>query len=249
MSCDTSKQIFILSGQSNMSGRGGVVKYSETFQQWDGVVPLECQPHPSILRLNAQLLWEEGHEPLHVDIDTQKVCGVGPGMPFANTVRERVGGALGLVPCAIGGTAINEWARGTPLYNNMVKRANVAVAKGGDGSEIKALLWYQGESDTLTEVDADAYKKRMEKFISDVRKDLHLPMLPIIQVALASGLDEKFTEKVREAQLEIEIPNVVCVDAKGLDLQDDNLHLSTKGQVQLGQMLADAYLSHFTPSF
>lgn len=69
-------------------------------------------------------------------------------------------------------------------------------------------------------------------------------MLWISQVALASG-DEKYIEKVREAQLGIKLPNVVCVDAKGLKLNDDNLHLSTEAQVQLGQMLADAYLSHF----
>lgn len=248
MSCETPKQIFILSGQSNMSGRGGVIKYSDTYQKWDGVVPPECQPDPSILRFSAQLLWEQAHEPLHADIDTMKVCGVGPGMPFASACRERVGGTLGLVPCAIGGTAIREWARGTPLYNSMVKRTKASVAIGGVDS-IKALLWYQGESDTITESDADAYKGRMEQFISDVREDLQLPLLPIIQVALASGVDETYMEKVREAQLGINLPNVVCVDAKGLKLNDDNLHLTTDAQVHLGEMLADAYLSHFNPSF
>lgn len=66
-------------------------------------------------------------------------------------------------------------------------------------------------------------------------------------MALASG-DEKYIEKVREAQLGIKLPNVVCVDAKGLKLNDDNLHLSTEAQIQLGQKLADAYLYHFNPS-
>ncbi|XP_021753383.1 probable carbohydrate esterase At4g34215 [Chenopodium quinoa] len=248
MSCDTTKQIFLLSGQSNMAGRGGVVKFTDHHhhhhKKWDGVIPPECQPHPSIPRLNAHLHWEQARDPLHSDIDSRKVCGVGPGMPFANVVRERVGGTIGLVPCAVGGTAIREWARGEHLYENMVKRAKCSVENGG--GEIKAMLWYQGESDA-TAVDADAYKVRLEKFICDVREDLQLPLLPIIQVALASG-DEKYIEKVREAQLGIKLPNVVCVDAKGLKLNDDNLHLSTEAQVQLGQMLADAYLCHFNPS-
>ncbi|XP_021750795.1 probable carbohydrate esterase At4g34215 [Chenopodium quinoa] len=245
MSCEDSKEIFILSGQSNMSGRGGVIKYSETDQKWDSVVPPECQPNPSILRFSAQLLWEEAHEPLHVDIDTQKVCGVGPGMPFAHKLIEHEAGTVGLVPCAVGASPISEWARGTPLYKSMVKRSKAAVRRGGDESEIKALVWYQGESDTLTEHDADEYKDRMEEFICNVREDLQLPLLPIIQVALASGVDEQYTEKVREAQLEINLPNVICVDAKGLKLKDDNMHLTTESQVHLGQMLADAYLSHF----
>lgn len=249
MSCDTTKQIFILSGQSNMAGRGGITKYTDHHhhhhKKWDGVVPPECQPHPTILRLNAHLHWEQARDPLHADIDARKVCGVGPGMPFANVLRERVGGTIGLVPCAVGGTAIKEWARGEHLYESMVKRAKAAV-EGGGGGEIKALLWFQGESDT-TAHDADAYKGRMEKFICDVREDLQLPLLPIIQVALASG-DEKYIEKVREAQLGIKLQNVVCVDAKGLKLNDDNLHLSTEAQVKLGQMLADAYLCHFNTS-
>lgn len=54
-------------------------------------------------------------------------------------------------------------------------------------------------------------------------------------------------ERVREAQLGMQVHNVVCVDAKGLQLKDDNLHLTTHAQVQLGHMLAHAYLSHFQP--
>ena len=66
------------------------------------------------------------------------------------------------------------------------------------------------------------------------------------QVAIASG-DSKYMERVREAQKEIDIPNVVCVDAKGLPLKEDHLHLTTEAQVRLGQMLADAYLANFAP--
>ncbi|KAK4424225.1 putative carbohydrate esterase [Sesamum alatum] len=232
------KQIFILSGQSNMSGRGGVDRHTK---HWDGVVPPESSPDASkITRLNAHLHWEVAREPLHHDIDTKKTCGVGPGMSFANAVKERVG-VIGLVPCAVGGTAIKEWARGTHLYENMVKRAKAAVHGGG---EIKAVLWYQGESDTASQEDVDSYKEKMETLIANVRADLNLPSLPIIQVAIASG-DEKYLEKIREIQKGIDLPNVACVDAKGLQLKEDSLHLTTEAQVQLGRMLAQAYLTHF----
>ncbi|XP_061368878.1 probable carbohydrate esterase At4g34215 [Gastrolobium bilobum] len=238
----TKKQIFILSGQSNMAGRGGVIKNHHRHQHWDGVVPPECCPNPSILRLSASLQWEPAHEPLHADIDTKKVCGVGPGMSFANAVRQRVVGELGLVPCAVGGTAIKEWARGEELYENMVKRAKDSV-KGDNNSEIKALLWYQGESDTSSEHDAEVYRVNMENLIHNVRQDLNLPSLPIIQVAITSG--SEYIEKVREAQKGIDLAKVICVDAKGLQLKEDNLHLTTEAQVQLGHMLAEAYLTHF----
>ena len=65
-------------------------------------------------------------------------------------------------------------------------------------------------------------------------------------MALASG-DEKYIEKVRAVQLGMKVPKLVCVDAKGLKLNSDNLHLTTESQVQLGLMLADAYLCRFQP--
>lgn len=63
-----------------------------------------------------------------------------------------------------------------------------------------------------------------------------------MQVALASG-EGTFIETVRKAQLEISMPNVKCIDAKGLHLKTDNLHLTTTSEVQLGLMFAQAFLN------
>jgi hypothetical protein len=99
-------RIFVLSGHSNMAGRGGV-----HHKRWDGVVPPECAPSPSILRLSTALAWEEACEPIHADV--AKTCGVDPGMAFARAVflglQQPAGAAgIGLVPCAVGRTAIRE---------------------------------------------------------------------------------------------------------------------------------------------
>lgn len=69
-----SLEIFILSGQSNMSGRGGIRTTTagdgSTIREWDGILPAECATESgAILRLNKNLDWEEAHEPLHADID------------------------------------------------------------------------------------------------------------------------------------------------------------------------------------
>ncbi|KAF2324324.1 hypothetical protein GH714_012519 [Hevea brasiliensis] len=138
-----------------MAGRGGVINNTKIGKlTWDGIVPPQCQPNPSIFRLSANLTWVLAHEPLHADIDYNKTNGIGPGMAFANAV---------------------------------------------------------------------------------LTKD------PTIGVGLASG-EGPFTETIREAQLGINLPNVQCVDAKGLPLEPDRLHLTTPAQVQLGQMLAHAFL-------
>ncbi|KAG6747668.1 hypothetical protein POTOM_047558 [Populus tomentosa] len=232
------QDIFILAGQSNMAGRGGV-----EHGKWDGKVPPECRPNPSTLRLSAKLTWEEAHEPLHADIDVGKTCGIGPGMAFVDGLRandSRIG-VVGLVPCAVGGTKISKWARGTQLYSQLVSRAGASVK---DGGTIRAILWYQGESDTVKKEDADAYKGNMETLITNLRTDLNIPSLPVIQVALASG-EGKFIETVRSSQLAINLPNVKCIDAKGLALQRDNLHLTTMSQVQVGLKLASAFMDSF----
>ncbi|XP_057783013.1 probable carbohydrate esterase At4g34215 [Salvia miltiorrhiza] len=230
------KHVFILGGQSNMSGRGGVHRH-----QWNGKVPAEAaEDGDKIFRLNAGLEWEVAHEPLHQGLDGHRACGVGPGLVFGNAVKELVG-VVGLVPCAAAGTQMKDWVRGAEHYETMVKRAKAAAAHGG---EIAALLWYHGEKDTFLKEDADLYGHNIEKLILNLRQDLHLPSLPVIMVALASGRD-KYLEKVRDAQKGINLANVVCVDALGLALEDDNLHITTEAHIKLGHMMAHSYLTHF----
>lgn len=90
---------------------------------------------------------------------------------------------IGLVPCAVGGTSIKEWQQGTDLYNHLLSRAEASVVSGG---KIKALLWYQGESDTENAEDSELYGGRLKKFFTDIRSDLKIPLLPIIQVLVFS---------------------------------------------------------------
>ncbi|KQK12003.1 probable carbohydrate esterase At4g34215 isoform X1 [Brachypodium distachyon] len=239
----SNKVVFVLAGQSNMAGRGGV-----TGARWDGVVPPDSAPSPSVLRLTADLRWEEAREPLHQGIDVgggNRAVGVGPGMAFANAVLRSGrldGAAVGLVPCAVGGTRMAEWGKGSELYGDMVRRARVAVETGG---RIGAVLWYQGESDTVRWADANSYGRRMAMLVRDLRADLAMPHLLLIQVGLASGLGQ-YTEVVREAQKGLRLHNVRFVDAMGLPFQDGHLHLNTQAQVQLGHMLAQSYLDYGT---
>ncbi|KAM4069360.1 hypothetical protein ACJW30_12G084700 [Castanea mollissima] len=234
-------KIFLLAGQSNMAGRGGVNNNT-----WNMIIPPERTPSPFILRLSLDKTWVVAHEPLHKDIDYTKVCGVGPGMPFAHELlaKDPNFGVIGLVPCAMGGTNITQWAKGSEDYTKLVQRANASLRSGG---KIKALLWYQGESDTVSrnQTDGNIYKERLYNFFTNIRSDLNCPNLPIIQVALASGFNSTLEEIVRAVQLENDLPNLQTVDAKCLPLEGDGLHLSTPAQFQLGKMLADAFLNNF----
>ncbi|KAK7847162.1 putative carbohydrate esterase [Quercus suber] len=118
------KNIFILAGQSNMAGRGGL-----NTPKWDGKIPHESNPNPNILQLALDNSWVQAHEPLHVGIDYGKTVGIGPGLPFANAIlaKDPSFGVIGLVPCAKGATKIKQWALGTKLYKRLVA---IASAEG-----------------------------------------------------------------------------------------------------------------------
>ncbi|KAM3217650.1 hypothetical protein P3L10_027093 [Capsicum annuum] len=88
---------------------------------------------------------------------------------------------------------------------------------------------------------ANLYKSRLEKFFIDIRNDLNTPSLSIIQVALASKYGP-YTEEIRQAQLGIQLQNVKTIDANGLKVGPDFVQLSTPSEVQLGQILAKAFL-------
>ncbi|KAH0462339.1 hypothetical protein IEQ34_009914 [Dendrobium chrysotoxum] len=169
-----------------------------------------------------------------------------PRIPFAHALLSFYppGAEIGLVPCAGGGSTLTDWARGSRLYSQLVRRTKESVY--GGGCEIKAVIWFHGKSDALSEeaTATAAYGSRMKKFIGDLRCELGLPSLSFIQVAISWG-DEGLVEKVREAQLGMDLTGVICVDSLGLQLNDDGIHLTTQGQIELGRMLTEAYVYNF----
>ncbi|CAI9778941.1 unnamed protein product [Fraxinus pennsylvanica] len=206
--------IFILAGQSNMAGRGGVFN-----GVWVEYIPIECRNNNRLLRLNGDSKLEEAKEPLHEGIDNvKKTCGVGPGMAFASAILKR--------------TQIL-------VRSRLITRANDALKYGG---KIRAILWYQAETDTRNEVAAKEFRGQYKKFLHRLYEELKNPKAPFIQVALASGQGVKnYIHRVRAIQNAME--NVVTVDAFGLQLGADGMHLTTTSQVQLGKMMANAFFN------
>ncbi|KAK4337889.1 hypothetical protein RND71_042376 [Anisodus tanguticus] len=234
------KQIFILAGQSNMAGQGGV-----SYGYWDGIVPPECQSNPDVVSLSMSLHWKIAKEPLNYRVDCVRNCGIGPGMAFANAILKKDPnfGVIGLVPCSVSGKGIRRWSRGNSPYDQLLRKVKISLR---DGGELRGLLWFHGESDTITKFDATHYKPRLQKFIQDLRTDLNSPLLPLLMVVLhvpRPWFKGKFADIVRQAQIEVELSNVVKVDAKGLPLNPDGIHLTTAAQIRVGNMLADAFLS------
>ncbi|CAK9312541.1 unnamed protein product [Citrullus colocynthis] len=259
------KNIFILAGQSNMAGRGGVEKNLKGDLEWDGLIPPECQSDSSILRLNPERQWEIAREPLHEGIDINKTVGIGPGMSFAHQLLAKAGpnaGVVGLVPCARGGTLIEQWIKNpsnpnATFYQNFIERIKASDREGG---VVRALFWFQGESDAAMNDTAMRYKDNLKNFFTDIRNDIKPRFLPIIVVKIAlydffMKHDTHNLPAVRAAEDAVskELPHVVTIDASKLPLNfkthegfnKDHGHFNTTMEIIVGKWLADIYLSHY----
>lgn len=235
--------VYLLMGQSNMSGRGVLAEATP-----DGAVG-----DPAIIVYGNDGVWRIATDPLdsatdQIDaVSADPAAGVGPGLAFARTlVGLRPGRRIALVPCAKGGSSITEWARSnarTSLYGSCLARAKEAEA----GGRLSGVLWYQGESDTDTVADADAWAGRFAQMIDMFRRDLGAPRLPVVVVGLGdrprSGpYAERFAAwaTVQSAQAALRLADQSYVSAAGLPRNPDELHLSSSGQDVLGRRLAVA---------
>jgi hypothetical protein len=90
--------LYLLIGQSNMAGRGQTDEASNP-------------KSPHIWAINRQNEWKMAADPLHSD--KPAVVGVGPGLTFAQTIlAKNPDRIIGLIPCAVGGSAIDDWQPG-----------------------------------------------------------------------------------------------------------------------------------------
>jgi len=223
--------LYLLMGQSNMSGRGKVEA-------------IDRRTHSRILMLDAQLRWQPASEPVHFDKPWK--CGTGPAMAFARVMTEQDPEAtIGLIPCAVGGSLLEKWQKGAELYETAIARAEVARRAG----ELVGILWHHGETDSIHEETARTYGARLYRMIGALRQDLGCPGLAVVVGGLGNFLADRIDRNwlhVVNAELE-GLPTVIqgtaYVDASGLGPSEDGLHFSTQAAQELGRRFAEAMLS------
>ena len=220
--------IYLLMGQSNMVGRDTTTLAAQV-------------DNPQILALDTDGRWVVARDPIHIK-NARIDPGVGPGIPFATEMRKQnPNRTIGLVPCAIGGTALARWVKGADLYENAVARAKVAARAGA----IKGVLWHQGESDTSSKANADAYEAKLVQMIADLRSDLNLPNAPIVVGELGQFLSVDqypYVKTVQDAlkHVAMVVPQVGHAESAGLGDKGDRLHFSAAAQVEFGARYAKA---------
>jgi len=232
-------EVYILAGQSNMSGRGDPAALSDTERVAD----------PRLRLYGNDGQWRPALDPLddpagQVDaVSADRQASVGPGLFFARALLRARDADIALVPCGKGGSSIARWQPGrdrTTLYGSCVARV---VEAGGHPS---GLLWYQGESDAEKSISAaPSWASSFRRMADGFRRDLKAPRLPIVMVQLADRPDVNTARfpgwaAIQEQQAQPFGRCTAMVSAKGLARNADGLHLATDAQRVLGPRLAEA---------
>lgn len=212
----------LLVGQSNMAGRGYL-----------DAVPTICNENAFMLR-NGR--WQLMTEPIHFD---RSVAGVGPAGAFAALwCQDHPGEQIGLIPCAEGGSAIDEWAPEGMLFRHAVSEARFAL----ESSELIGILWHQGESDAR-EGGYCTYRERLAGVVSALRSELGAEDLPFVMGELADFLGksgfglsaaeyEQINDEIR--RFAAEEPGCYLVSAEGLSCNTDGIHIDAVSQRRFG---------------
>ncbi|WP_379946726.1 sialate O-acetylesterase [Enterococcus devriesei] len=219
----------LLIGQSNMAGRGYLTD-----------VPPIYNERIEMLR-NGR--WQMMAEPIHFD---REVAGVGPAASFASAwTQKHPTEKIGLIPCAEGGSSIDEWGADQPLTRHALTEAKFAM----ESSELIGILWHQGENDSLNG-RYKAYEEKLTRVFEHFRKELALPELPIIVGQLPDFLGKQgfglsateFKEINQEmAKVVAKLDHCYLVSAEKLTANPDGIHINAKSQRQFGLRYYEAF--------
>lgn len=219
---------FLLIGQSNMAGRGF---YTD----------VEKLDNPR-LKMMRNGKWLNMFWPVNPD---RSFAGVNLAESFADAYSKDHDVDVGLIPCADGGTRLEEWVEGSILFDNAVNNAKLAQRT----SQLAGILWHQGEGDCTPDRYVD-YAERFMRMADALRRQLNMPNLPILVgglgdflVNLVTSPDMKNYVFVNEQLEKIgrEYPNCGFVSAVGLGSNPDNLHFNAKALREFGLRYYEVY--------
>ena len=210
----------LMLGQSNMAGRGRI----------DEAVAIQTAGI-SVLR-NGR--WRAMYRPVNPDRKTSGVC---LAESFAERyIQEHPGVQVGLIPCADGGSTINQWLPGTRLYDNAVFQAKLALRS----STIAGILWHQGESDSQNDKYL-VHGKKLKLVLDSMRKELDLCDVPVLIGGLGDFLADYDEGHQQWPQINEEMekltqsdPKMAFVPATGLGHNGDNLHFNAEALYAFG---------------
>ena len=218
---------FLMIGQSNMAGRGRLNE-------------VDAISDPRLL-MQRNCKWQPLCEPVNYD---RPFAGTSLATSFAwHYIQDHPDEEAALIPCADGGTGMDEWAKGGVLYEHAVFCAKQAMRT----STLTAILWHQGEHDSCAEL-ADSYAEKFTTFIAQLQADIGVSVPVIIgQVPLeffSSDAETRHYSGIVNLQLQSvakNVPGIYYVSAKGVESNGDELHINAKSLQVFGRRYYEAF--------
>ena len=219
---------FLLIGQSNMAGRGYIDEAHEI--------------NPAHIRILRSGRWTCFHRPVQPD---RAFSGVNLAESFAEKYVAEHGVEVGLIPCADGGTCLDQWQVGSLLYDNAVNCARLAQRT----STIAGVLWHQGESD-CRDGRQNFYYEKLEKIFASLRRDLDLYDVPFLVGGLGGFIEFYGNGSLAEGfrvvnptleRFAKEHEMTGFVSAVGLKPNSDNLHFCADALYEFGLRYYDEF--------
>ncbi len=205
--------VFVIAGQSNAAGFG---KHGQVYTPDDDRASM----------FSVGLRWQELEDP---------VGGVeGSVWPLvaSHYTVDQGGVPVAFVPTAVGGTSITQWQPGDKYYERML--GHVAGAGGG----VRAVLFWQGETDAVDGMSESAYGALLDGFAAGVESDLGVPVV-VAQIGEVAT-DGANLDPIRAAQRAawdaggnvLAGPTLYDVDL-GDDSFDDGTHFRSNDDLQV----------------
>lgn len=220
---------FLLVGQSNMAGRG---------------FPSEVEklPNKDIYVLRNGRWW-----PMYVPVNPDRVtAGINLSESFVyEFLKEHPGDTVGIIPCADGGTSLDQWMPGKVLFDHAVMMTSLALRS----STLAGILWHQGESDCGDDRHP-LYREKCTHILEQLRREVGCPDVPLLLGGLGDFLPlcEKSTKFINYVHVNAHLQamarsmkNCAFVSAEGLGANPDNLHFSAAALREFGLRYYEAY--------
>ena len=251
--------VFLLSGQSNMSGYASANDLTADQKQTVENV-----------KIYTDMTWENnGKLKKWLTLGPgfgSSANNIGPELYIGRTLSEKLPDTkIALIKVCCGSTYLGNYAskpndcwvppssnngNAGPHYKRMLSAIETAFNSFNSAFDTAqytpqwaGFVWLQGEFDGQVKSLADAYEANLTCLINDVRKDLEVDDLPSIIIMIDVQSSWQYNSIIRAAEVAVtkKLENVDTLDTKGFPT--DGAHYRAQGQVKIGTITVERWLA------
>ncbi len=258
----TDVPVFLLTGQSNMSGYASANDLTADQKKTVGNT-----------KIYTDMTWEDnGKLKKWLTLGPgfgSSTSNIGPELFIGRTLSDSLPTTkIALIKVCCGSTYLGNYAskpndcwvppssnngKAGPHYMRMLSAIETAFKSFNSAFDTAqyiprwaGFVWFQGEFDGQVKSLADAYEANLSCLINDVRKDLKVNDLPVIIPMIDVQSQWTYNSIVRAADVAVKqkLKNVDTMDTKGLPT--DGTHYKAAGYIKIGQICALRWMNmHF----